>query len=188
MAENSKIEWCDHTFNPWVGCTKVSPACDNCYAEARNARFAGGQAINWGPGAPRRRTSASNWQLPIKWNQQAQAAGVRYRVFCASLADVFDNDVPTDWRRNLYTLIQATPHLDWLQQRKAREVEYKEIRPMLDGICVRDQSDRLIAQIHRIRGRGVSIQTDYIHSQSVDWLREAIDLKLEQEKRGVTHV
>lgn len=56
MAENSKIEWCDHTFNPWEGCQKVGPGCDNCYAEARNARFAGGQAINWGPGAPRRRT------------------------------------------------------------------------------------------------------------------------------------
>lgn len=114
MATNSKIEWTDHTWNPWEGCQKVGPGCDNCYAEARNARFAGGEAINWGPSAPRRRTSASNWQLPLKWNKQAQAEGIRYRVFCASLADVFDNDVPTDWRRNLYTLIQATPHLDWL--------------------------------------------------------------------------
>lgn len=114
MAENTKIEWCDHTFNPWEGCQKVGPGCDNCYAEARNARFAGGQTINWGPGAPRRRTSGSNWRLPLKWNQQAKAAGIRYRVFCASLADVFDNEVDPAWRAELFALIAATPHLDWL--------------------------------------------------------------------------
>nr|WP_264840964.1 phage Gp37/Gp68 family protein [Burkholderia cenocepacia] len=62
MSENTKIEWCDHTFNPWEGCQKVGPGCDNCYAEARNARFGGGTAVNWGPGAPRRRTSAANWR------------------------------------------------------------------------------------------------------------------------------
>ena len=71
MSENTKIEWCDHTFNPWEGCQKVGPGCDNCYAEARNARFAGGTAINWGPGAPRRRTSETNWNLPTRWNAQA---------------------------------------------------------------------------------------------------------------------
>lgn len=73
---------------------------------------------------------------------------------------------------------------DWLQQRKAREVEYKEVRPMLDGMCVRAQTDRLIAQLHRIRGMGVNIPTDYIHEQSVDWLREAIDMKIEKEQQG----
>jgi protein gp37 len=118
MSANSKIEWCDHTFNPWEGCQKVGPGCDNCYAETRNARFAGGQAINWGPGAPRRRTSASNWELPKRWNAQAEAFmnqhGRRQRVFCASLADVFDNAVPVQWRRDLFDLIAATPKLDWL--------------------------------------------------------------------------
>ena len=118
MSENTKIEWCDHTFNPWEGCQKVSPGCDNCYAEARNARFGGGTAVNWGPGAPRRRTSAANWKLPLKWNQLSEQwvrnGGPRTRVFCASLADVFDLDVQTDWRRDLYALIEATPHLDWL--------------------------------------------------------------------------
>ena len=118
MSENTKIEWCDHTFNPWEGCQKVGPGCDNCYAEARNARFAGGTAINWGPGAPRRRTSASNWNLPKRWNAQAAAFfaehGHRQRVFCASLADVFDNAVPVQWRRDLFDLIAATPNLDWL--------------------------------------------------------------------------
>lgn len=114
MAENTKIEWAHHTFNPWEGCQKVSPGCDHCYAEARNSRFNGGQAINWGPGAPRRRTSEANWRQPIKWNAEAERLGIRYRVFCASLADVFDNQVPEEWRSDLFELIRSTPNLDWL--------------------------------------------------------------------------
>ncbi|OJX21809.1 phage Gp37/Gp68 family protein [Delftia sp. 67-8] len=118
MAENTKIEWADHTWNPWEGCQKVGPGCDHCYAENRNARFAGGQAINWGPGAPRRRTSVSNWNLPLRWNAQAEAFqaqhGRRQRVFCASLADVFDNAVSREWRDDLAALILDTADLDWL--------------------------------------------------------------------------
>ncbi|SEI41624.1 phage Gp37/Gp68 family protein [Paraburkholderia diazotrophica] len=118
MSENSKIEWTDHTFNPWEGCQKVGPGCDHCYAETRNARFAGGTAINWGPGAPRRRTSVANWRKPLQWNK-AHAEffaqhGRRQRVFCASLADVFDNAVDPIWRRDLFDLIELTPNLDWL--------------------------------------------------------------------------
>lgn len=118
MAENSAIEWADHTFNPWEGCQKVSPGCDNCYAETRNARFAGGIAMNWGPGAPRRRTSHANWRKPLQWQADAAAFlaahGRRQRVFCASLADVFDNAVERAWRADLASLILATPDLDWL--------------------------------------------------------------------------
>jgi protein gp37 len=118
MSENSKIEWCDHTFNPWEGCQKVGPGCDHCYAEARNARFAGGAAINWGPDAPRRRTSAANWRKPLAWNaahaEFFAAHGRRQRVFCASLADVFDNAVDPAWRVDLFDLIEKTPNLDWL--------------------------------------------------------------------------
>ena len=118
MSENTKIEWCDHTFNPWEGCQKVGPGCDHCYAETRNARFAGGTAINWGPGAPRRRTSASNWELPKRWDAQADAFmaqhGRRQRVFCASLADVFDNAVDPQWRADLFALIRECENLDWL--------------------------------------------------------------------------
>lgn len=118
MSENSKIEWTDHTFNGWEGCQPVGPGCDHCYAEARNARFSGGVAINWGPGAPRRRTSAANWKKPIQWNA-AHAAffaehGRRQRVFCSSLADVFDNEVSAQWRFDLMKLIEQTPNLDWL--------------------------------------------------------------------------
>lgn len=140
MSENTKIEWCDHTFNPWEGCQKVGPGCDHCYAETRNTRFSGGQAINWGPGAPRRRTSTANWRLPLKWNKHAElqhaawegfkaqhpgltdaqltAKGFvkprRPRVFCASLADVFDNAVDPHWCADLFNLIRSTPNLDWL--------------------------------------------------------------------------
>lgn len=114
MAENTKIEWADHTFNPWEGCQKVGPGCDHCYAETRNARFAGGTAINWGPGAPRRRTSDANWRMPLKWNREAERTGVRPRVFCASLADVFDNEVDPAWRADLFRLIADTRNLDWL--------------------------------------------------------------------------
>lgn len=108
MAENTKIEWADHTFNPWVGCQSASPeGCKNCYAEALVKRFGGDFA-------ERRRTSEANWKLPLKWNAQAQREGRRFRVFCASLADVFDNQAPVQWRRDLFDLIAATPHLDWL--------------------------------------------------------------------------
>lgn len=114
MAENSKIEWTDHTFNPWIGCTKVGPGCDNCYAEAREAkRF---HRVQWGPGKPRHRTKT--WSDPVKWNAAHEAFfaahGRRQRVFCASLADVFDNEVPKEWRRDLFQLIAETPNLDWL--------------------------------------------------------------------------
>jgi protein gp37 len=116
--ENSEISWTDHTFNPWEGCTKVGLGCDHCYAEARNTRFNKGQAVNWGPGAPRRLTSAENWRKPKAWNDNALSFelehGRRQRVFCASLADVFDNEVPPEWRVDLLALIRATPRLDWL--------------------------------------------------------------------------
>ncbi|WP_375283419.1 phage Gp37/Gp68 family protein [Sphingobium yanoikuyae] len=111
MAENSAIEWTHHTFNPWIGCTKVGPGCDNCYAaDLSKARL----GVKWGAGAERRHTAASTWKQPRAWNRKAQASGKRYRVFCASLADVFDNEVPAEWRAELFQLIRETPHLDWL--------------------------------------------------------------------------
>ena len=112
MAENSKIEWTTHTFNPWFGCTKVSPGCDNCYAEhMMDTRM---HKVQWGAGKPRVRTSDAYWRQPMKWNKEAAARGVRPRVFCASLGDVFDNEVPDEWRADLFRLIADTPNLDWL--------------------------------------------------------------------------
>lgn len=111
MAEQTRISWCDSTFNPWVGCQKVGPGCDNCYAEAFDNRFGGG---HWGPGAPRRRTGVETWRKPKGWNRAAAKGGKPHLVFCSSLADVFDNAVPTEWRRDLFDLIRATPHLTWM--------------------------------------------------------------------------
>ena len=118
MAENSGIEWTDHTFNPWTGCTKVSPACDHCYAEAWSKRSG---HVEWGPHGERRRTKT--WGNPVKWNRKAGHEGKRFRVFCASLADVFDNhrSIQFDWRRDLYQLIDDTPNLDWLLLTKRQE-------------------------------------------------------------------
>lgn len=112
MAEFSKIEWTDHTFNPWIGCTKISPACDNCYAEnLMDTRY--GRA-RWGAGEDRVRTAPTNWSQPRKWDRQAAKAGTRPFVFCASLADVFDNEVDERWRADLFALIRETPNLVWL--------------------------------------------------------------------------
>jgi protein gp37 len=113
MGEVSKIEWTDATFNPWIGCTKVSAACDNCYAEAWDKRHGGAR---WGAKAERKRTKT--WGDPRKWQRQADAFeaehGRRRRVFCASLADVFDNQVPPEWRCDLWDLIRECDRLDWL--------------------------------------------------------------------------
>lgn len=119
MAASSKIEWTDSTFNPWVGCTKISrargapSACDFCYAEGWAKRS--GQ-VKWGNN-PRRRTTESYWRMPLKWNADAarfqREHGRRQRVFCASLADVFDNQVDKAWRADLFRLIKECDQLDW---------------------------------------------------------------------------
>jgi len=111
MAENSKIEWTDHTFNPWIGCQNVSPGCDHCYAETLTNRYGW---TEWGPHGVRKRTSEANWRKPLQWAKAARQARERPRVFCASLADVFDNRAPEGARGDLFALIRSTPELDWL--------------------------------------------------------------------------
>jgi len=133
MGENSKIEWCHHTFNPWIGCTKVSAACLHCYAERDwdNRRH----VARWGPNGTRVVTSDANWKKPIAWNRKAVAESTTRRVFCASLADVFEdwqcemhdhegNLLPLDMnavRARLFRLIDATPNLNWLLVTKRPE-------------------------------------------------------------------
>jgi protein gp37 len=119
MAKNSSIEWTHHTFNPWWGCTKVSPGCKHCYAETFSRRI--GIAI-WGPRAERRLFGDAHWREPIKWNAEATRIGSRRRVFCASMADVFENRPELDQvRQRLWTLISNTPALDWLLLTKRPE-------------------------------------------------------------------
>lgn len=111
MGKDSRIEWTHHTFNPWWGCTKVSAACDHCYAESWAKRV--GSAV-WGATSERRFFSDAHWREPLKWNDEAARSG-RRRVFCASMADVFESrDDLREARARLFDLIDATPHLDWL--------------------------------------------------------------------------
>jgi len=150
MAENSKIEWTDHTFNPWMGCTKVSPGCAHCYAEREMDKHWG--KVKWGPQGTRVRTSEAYWKKPLQWNitwwvicavcgwrgvyneygscpdcehpMVATMKRTRQRVFCASLADVFEDKPDTfigAWRALLFDLIEKTTNLDWLLLTKRPE-------------------------------------------------------------------
>lgn len=143
MAENTNIEWATHTFNCWRGCTKVSAGCANCYAETMSGRNPKTLGV-WGPNGTRVVAAEAAWKEPLKWDRKAAEVGERHRVFCASLADVFEkwpgnvvdshgralfitrdggwthaeDDVPTitldDVRERLWRLIEKTPNLDWL--------------------------------------------------------------------------
>jgi protein gp37 len=119
MGESTKIEWTDHTFNPWWGCTRVSPGCEHCYAESFSKRV--GLPI-WGRRKPRRFMSDAYWTAPLNWNAKAERAGRRRRVFCGSMCDVFErrSDLETP-RTRLFRLIEATPALDWLLLSKRPE-------------------------------------------------------------------
>lgn len=157
MAENSKIEWTDHTFNPWRGCTKVSPGCAHCYAETlakRNPKTLG----EWGLGKPRVLASEAMWKQPLKWNhaeeqkQGSHAEFVNYRrprVFCASLADWLDEEVPAEWLFRLMTVIAQTPNLDWLLLTKRPQNFEARLKAAADQCTVDplDITDRIYAWI-----------------------------------------
>jgi len=185
MADRSNIEWTDSTFNPWMGCTKVSPACDHCYAE--NLMDNRMHTVQWGKGQPRKRTTAKNWKLPVQWNaapfykcitcgwrgDQPDTQGgsltdglhscpdcnsmnitrARRRVFCASLADVFDNEVDPQWRVDLFKLIEATPNLDWLLLTKRIGNVYRMVANLPKNvwlgatICNQQEADRDIPKL-----------------------------------------
>jgi protein gp37 len=110
MGKTTGITWTDHTFNPWWGCIKVSPGCERCYAETFSKR------TGWDVWGPYRRRFFGNkhWEEPVLWNKQAEQEGKRHKVFCASMADVFENFQGLDEQRaRLWELIEATPYLDW---------------------------------------------------------------------------
>lgn len=146
MGANSKISWTDHTHNPWIGCTRKSRGCQECYAEDLMAdRYA---RVTWGPKGERSRTKTG--RDPIAWDKAAGALGIRQRVFCASLADVFDDhpSILPEWRSDLWDLIAKTPNLDWLLLTKRPEnwafmLPVAEPRPPFDhvrlGVTIEDQ-------------------------------------------------
>lgn len=131
MAENTKIEWCTHTFNAWIGCTATSPACDHCYAEKLAKAYGWAE---WGVGKPRMRTSPANWAKPLKWNREAVAAGTRPTVFSNSLSDWADPEVPEEWRADLFAKIRQTPQLDWLLLTKRHALALRYLREHAKGI------------------------------------------------------
>jgi protein gp37 len=121
VAEKTRISWTNHTFNPWRGCAKVSPGCAHCYAETMAARS---PAVlgEWGPGAARVVAAEGYWRQPLKWDREAREAGEGRRVFCASLADVFEGrpDLAAP-RERLWGLVRDTPNLAWLLLTKRPE-------------------------------------------------------------------
>jgi protein gp37 len=111
MAEETLIAWTDHTFNGWIGCTKVSAGCTNCYAETLATNRMG---LNvWGPTASRKVTTTP-WQNARMWNRAAARAGVRRRVFCGSMMDwAEDHPVANRTRAAVWELVRECPWLDW---------------------------------------------------------------------------
>ena len=168
MGEKTRIAWTDHTFNSWWGCTKVGPGCDNCYAEAQAARY--GHNI-WGFGVPRRYFGNKHWDEPLKWNEQSRKAGKQTKVFCASMADVFDNEIDQLHRERLWGLIAGTPFLTWqiLTKRignvmsmihRAWQDRLPENVWIIATVCNQEEADRDIPKLVKIpaRVRGLSIE------------------------------
>ena len=183
MAENTSIEWCDHTFNPWSGCTKVSPGCAHCYAESLSKRNPATLGV-WGKGQPRKRMSEAYWRQPLKWNETGICVNCGYsstrtegahrapdggwcgdhdgnggiaqtfrrpRVFCASLADWLDDEVPIEWLADLLDLIRRTPNLDWLLLSKRPE----------------NWRDRLMAAANYLRDK-----TNHVLRETCQWISD----------------
>jgi protein gp37 len=165
MAENSSIEWTDHTFNPWLGCAKVSAGCLHCYAETlMDTRYG---RVEWGVNGTRVRTSEANWRKPSQWNRQAEKEGRRYRVFCSSLADVFeDRPELAPWRRDLLALIASTPHLDWLLLTKRPENVSRMIGEAIGRIDHADQTHS--ARVWLMRHPNVWIGTSVEDQDAAD--------------------
>jgi protein gp37 len=129
--EYSSIAWTDHTFNGWIGCTKDSPGCLNCYAEAQQDTWL--HNVEWGPHGTRKRTGPDTWAKPVEWNLDAQRKGVRLKVFSASLSDIFEDRAElASWRDEVHALIADTPHLDWQLLTKRPEIaaEYYRTHPI----------------------------------------------------------
>src|SRR5229473_1641931 len=111
MAEKTGIQWTEHTFNPWWGCTKVSPGCDNCYAETLDRmRYKEGER-HWGKGAPRKPASENSWREVEKWDRAA--ARSRTRTFSASMADLFDEEAPPGALDRFWQVARRCLHTDF---------------------------------------------------------------------------
>ena len=167
MGKVSNIPWCDATFNSWWGCTPVGPGCEPCYAEEFDHRLGGD---HWGVGKPRRYFGPKYWRQPDEWNRIAAMAGKRMKVFCASMADVFDNEVKQLWREKLWAKIRETPMLDWQIVTK-RIGNAPKMLPsdwgggypnvwMISTICDQDEAERDVPKLLRVPAEihGLSVE------------------------------
>ena len=168
MGENTKIEWAHHTFNPWWGCTRVSPGCTNCYANSMARRT--GHDV-WGDDKPRRMLSEKNWAKPMRWNALAVEAGERHRVFAGSMCDVFEFRPELEApRRRFFGLMEATPQLDWmlLTKRPANLVgmtEHRELQMPWNAWAYtscenQEQFDERIGDISDVRARVIGLSLE----------------------------
>lgn len=147
MGSNSKIGWTDHTFNPWVGCTKVSAGCKNCYAETlMDKRY---HRVNWGAGQPRARTSAANWRSPQYWNREALARHRSFKIFSGSLCDWLDAEVPVEWLADFLGLIASNTALTWLLLSKRPELWRERMEAARNELLRREDaaSQRALAMV-----------------------------------------
>jgi protein gp37 len=202
MSDTTTISWADYTFNPWMGCQKVSPACENCYAERDfDHRY---KKVTWGPYGTRAKTSVENWNKPLKWNRDAHEKGIRYRVFCASIADVFEDWkgpildshgnkltnatsatasaqsaklTMNDLRRDLFELIDATPNLDWLLLTKRPE-NIKRMIPSkgCNGDCEKCFCDGAVCRKRSNVWLGTSVENQEYAEKRIPELLKCRDL------------
>ena len=194
MSDTTAIEWTDATFNPWWGCTKVGPGCDNCYAEGVAKVYQHGRVL-WGAGAERRVFGEKHWNEPLAWDARAAREGRRIKVFCASMADVFDRDAPPGLRSRLWKLMVSTPNLDWQLLTKRIGNVMKAIPPawwishwpsnvwLGATVCNQEEAERDVPKLIDVRGnvpvRFLSIEPmlgpirlhpSWLHSAGVSWV------------------
>jgi protein gp37 len=167
MSEITGIEWCDHTLNFWIGCSKVSPACDFCYAEAENNRRR--WTTGWGSGVERYAIKSAH-DAAARWNKKARETGHSPRVFCNSLSDIFDNEVPSYYQRDMIDTWRATPFLRWLpltkrigNARKMLPPDWPDAFPhvgMMISVCNQDEYTRDAHKLAMLPAwwRGLSIE------------------------------
>lgn len=186
MGEGSKIAWTTHTFNPWWGCVRVSPGCTNCYAESFDRRVSGVEKAHWGVDAERREFGDAHWNEPRKWAAAARKAGVRARVFCASMADYLEDHPTADrLRPRLFDLVRETADaLDWLLLTKRAErldLVPMDVRRVAWGLVTAENqewADRRVPLLLASEGwkvRGVSYEpaigpVDWYEYPELDWL------------------
>jgi len=212
MGENTSILWTDNTFNPWWGCLKIAPGCDNCYAETLDTRVGG----NFWKEKPRR-TSEANWNKVLKWHDKAITENKRYKVFCGSMMDWCDKNAPEGALSDLFQLIKATPMLDWqLLTKRANRIKQSlpedwgsgydnvwlgvTVENMAHGFDRINRLQEIPAKIKFISAEPLLEQLHYINLFGIDWVIAggesgpnfrpfnigwAEDLYIECQRRGV---